>query len=133
MTQTPLPQQHNPGTIAAPLGAYSNGVSTPGSGRWLHVAGQVGVRPDGTVPAGFADQAELAWSNLVAILADAGMAASDLVKVTHFLVRADDLKDYNAVRSRHLGAARPASTLLIVQALARPQWLIEVEAVAWRA
>ena len=53
MTQTPLPQQHNPGTIAAPLGAYSNGVSTPGSGRWLHVAGQVGVRPDGTVPAGW--------------------------------------------------------------------------------
>ena len=133
MAESRSSQQHNPGTIAAPFGAYSNGVSTPGSGRWLHVAGQVGVRPDGTMPAGFADQAELAWSNLVAILADAGMAASDLVKVTHFLVRADDLKDYNAVRSRHLGTARPASTLLIVQALARPEWLIEVEAVAWRA
>lgn len=125
--------QHSPGAIAAPLGAYSHGVSAPGSGRWLHIAGQVGVRPDGTMPPGFGDQAEAAWSNLVAILSDAGMAASDLVKVTHYLVRATDLADYNAVRSRHLGGARPASTLLIVQALARPEWLIEVEAVAWRA
>jgi enamine deaminase RidA (YjgF/YER057c/UK114 family) len=131
MAEIKSPQQHNPGTIAPPFGAYSNGVSTPGTGRWLHVAGQVGVRPDGTAPTGFADQAELAWGNLVAVLADAGMSAANLVKVTHFLLRADDLKDYNSVRSRHLGTARPASTLLIVQALARPEWLIEVEAVAW--
>jgi enamine deaminase RidA (YjgF/YER057c/UK114 family) len=133
MAQSKIPRHHNPATIAPPFGAYSNGVSAPGSGRWLHVAGQVGVRVDGTVPSSFDEQADSAWSNLVAILSDAGMAASDLVKVTHFLVRPGDLQGYNAVRSRHLGAARPASTLLFVQALARPEWLIEVEAVAWRA
>ena len=126
-------QIHNPTSQAAPLGAYSNGISAPGSGRWLHVAGQIGVQPEGSVPADFAAQAEAAWHNLVGVLADAGMTASDLVKVTHYLVRADDLKDYNAVRSRYLGAARPASTLVIVQALARAEWLVEVEAVAWRA
>jgi len=60
------------------------------------------------------------------------MSAADLVKVNHYLTRADALQDYNAVRSRHLGSARPASTLVIVQALARPGWRIEVEAVAWR-
>ena len=123
---------HNPAGSAAPLGAYSNGISAPGSGRWLHVAGQVGVRPDGSVPEGFSDQAEAAWQNLMRVLADAGMSAADLIKVNHYLTRADDLQDYNAVRSRHLGSARPASTLVIVQALARPGWRIEVEAVAWR-
>lgn len=123
---------HNPGTIAAPLGSYSNGISAPGGGRWLHIAGQIGVRPDGSLAPDFAGQAEVAWSNLVAILADADMTVHHLVKVNHFLVRASDLPDYNPIRSRFLGEARPASTLLIVAALARPQWWFEVDAVAWR-
>jgi len=42
------------------------------------------------------------------------------------------LKELNAVRAPFLGDARPASTLLVVQALARPEWLFEVEAVAYR-
>jgi 2-iminobutanoate/2-iminopropanoate deaminase len=125
--------QHNPGTIAAPAGAYSNGVSAPGGGRWLHIAGQIGVRPDGTTAGTFAEQAEVAWQNLLAILADAGMSAADLVKTTHYLLRGDDLKEYSQVRSKYLGSARPASTLVIVHTLARPEWLVEVEAVAWHA
>jgi enamine deaminase RidA (YjgF/YER057c/UK114 family) len=125
-------KSHNPAASAAPLGAYSNGISAPGAGRWLHIAGQVGVLPDGSFPADFAGQAEAAWQNLVRVLGDAGMTTADLVKDTHYLVRADDLKEYNAVRSRHLGSARPASTLVIVQALARPEWHVEVEGVAWR-
>jgi enamine deaminase RidA (YjgF/YER057c/UK114 family) len=123
---------HNPRTAAAPLGAYSNGISAPASGRWLYVAGQVGVEPDGCLASGFGAQADAAWRNLVAVLADGGMAVADLVKVTHYLLSRDDLADYNAVRSRHLGAARPASTLVVVASLARPEWRIEVEAVAWR-
>jgi len=124
---------HNPTTQAAPLGAYSNGVSAPGSGRWLHVAGQVGVRADGSVAPDVAGQADAAWQNLLGVLADAGMGVGDLVKVTNYLLSAGDLADYGAVRSRHLGTARPASTLVIVQALARPEWRVEVEAVAWHA
>ena len=126
-------QRHNPSSMAAPLGAYSNGVSAPGGGRWLHIAGQIGVRPDGSLAPTFAEQADVAWTNLEAVLADAGMSVGNLVKVTHFLVRPDDLKDYNPVRSRHLGEARPASTLIIAQALAKPEWLFEVEGVAWSA
>ena len=121
---------HNP---HAPLGAYSNGISTPAGGRWLHIAGQVGLGPDGTLADGFEAQADAAWRNLVAVLADAGMTVADLVKVTHYLVRGEDLPAYNPVRLRHLGSARPASTLIVVAGLARPEWRIEVEAVAWRA
>lgn len=125
-------QQHNPSTTAAPLGAYSHAVSAPGGGRWLHIAGQIGLRADGSLVSGFAAQADAAWGNLVAILADAGMSVHDLVKVTHYLVHSTDLADYNPVRSKHLGDARPASTLIVVHALARPEWLFEVDAVAWR-
>jgi 2-iminobutanoate/2-iminopropanoate deaminase len=124
---------HNPATSAAPLGAYSNGISAPVGGRWLFVAGQVGVNRDGSVPGGFAEQAEAAWRNLLAVLADAGMGVDDLVKVTHYVLNRDDLPAYNAVRSRHLGEARPASTLVVVASLARPEWRVEVEAVAWHA
>jgi enamine deaminase RidA (YjgF/YER057c/UK114 family) len=124
---------HNPATAAAPLGAYSNGISAPASARWLHVAGQVGVRPDGTLAGDFEAQADAAWANLRAVLADAGMGPADLVKITHYLLSRDDLPAYNAVRTRHLGAARPASTLVVVASLARPEWRIEVEAIACKA
>lgn len=124
-------KKHNPATIAPPAGAYSMGVSAPGGGRWLHIAGQVGIDRDGRTPEGCGAQAEIAWSNLLAILADAGMGVEHLVKVNHYLVDSADVAAYGAVRSRFLGEARPASTLVIVQALVKPEWRIEVEAVAW--
>jgi 2-iminobutanoate/2-iminopropanoate deaminase len=124
---------HNPTTIAAPLGAYSHAIEAPGSGRWLHIAGQIGIRANGSLGLTFTEQADIAWSNLVAILADAGMGVNDLVKVTHYLVRGADLPDYNPVRSKYLGTARPASTLIVVHALARSEWQVEIDAVAWHA
>lgn len=129
MTTTKL----NPATIAAPAGAYSHGVIAPASGEWLYISGQVGMLPDGTTVAGFVEQARVAWSNLVAILKAANMSVEDLVKVTTFITDAGDVKDLRSVRAPFLGDARPASTLLIVKALAGPEWLIEVEAVAHRA
>jgi len=123
----------NPTAIAAPVGAYSHGVLAPAAGQWLHVSGQIGVRPDGVLGTGFSEQARLAWGNLMAVLASANMNESHLVKVTTYLTDAADLKDLNPVRTGFLKAARPASTLLIVKALARPEWLFEVEAVAYRA
>ena len=124
--------KHNPTTMAAPAGLYSNGVSAPGAGRWLHIAGQVAIAADGSVPEDFEQQAHVAWRNLVAVLEDAGMTVIDLVKVNHFLVRPGDMAAYAAVRAGYLGEARPASTVLIVQALAKPGGLVEVDAVAWR-
>lgn len=126
-------KKHNPPTIAAPAGAYSNGISAPAGGRWLHIAGQVAIEADGKIPEGFEAQAHVAWRNLLAVLADAGMGVDDLVKVNHFLVDASDMTTYAAVRAGYLGDARPASTLLIVQALARPAWRVEIDAVAWKA
>ncbi len=124
---------HNPATIAPPMGAYSNGISRPGGGTWLHIAGQVGVTADGTLAEGLEAQAHAAWHNVLAILANAGMGVADLVKINHYLVRAPDVAAYGAIRAGYLGDARPASTLVVVAALARAEWLVEVDAVAWHA
>jgi len=121
----------NPANIAAPVGAYSHGVLAPAGGRWLHVSGQIGMRPDGSLADGFASQAEVAWENLLGVLRAANMDASHLVKVTTYLVDGEHLKELNAVRSRFLRSERPASTLVVVKQLARPDWLFEVEAIAF--
>ena len=96
----------------------------------LYISGEVGVRPDGTVPEGIDDQADACWQNICAILADAGMTVSDLVKITTYLVRAEDLAAAGRARARYFGDARPGSATIIVKALVKPEWLIEIEAVA---
>lgn len=120
-----------PAGVAAPLGPYSHGVLVDAPGRWLHVAGQIGVDAEGQTGADFEAQAELAWRNLLAVLHAAGMDVSHLVKVTTFLTSAADVARLGPVRNRFLGTARPASTLVVVQALARAEWCVEVEAVAF--
>ena len=124
---------HNPKSIAAPIGTYSHGMETPPNARWLHVAGQVGVRPDGSVPASIEEQTEVVWQNILAVLADAGMGIGDVVKITSFLTRFENFPKFAQVRAKYLGSHRPASTLLVISSLARPEFLVEVEAIAAKA
>ena len=120
----------NPATIVPPFAKYSQGVEAPAAARWLHISGQVGVLPDGTLAADPEGQIETAWSNVLAVLESAGMTAHDLVKVTVFMTRPEDVAISRKVRERMLKDALPASTLVIVRALANPDWLVEIEAVA---
>ncbi len=122
--------KHNPTTISPAFSAYSLGVEAPAQARWLHISGQVGVEPDGSFAEGPEAQMEAAWRNILAILGAAGMGPHDLVKVTAFLTRAEDTPLYREVRDRMLAGAEPASTLLIITALAHPDWLVEIEATA---
>ncbi len=122
--------KHNPNTIAAAFSSYSLGIEAPAQARWLHVSGQVGVAPDGALAEGPEAQMETAFRNLLAILNSAGMGPHDLVKVTVFLTRPEDVGRYREVRDRMLAGATPASTLLVVAALADPGWLVEIEAIA---
>ncbi len=122
--------KHNPNTIAAAFSSYSLAVEAPAQARWLHVSGQVGVAPDGSLAEGPEAQMETAFRNILAILGSAGMGPHDLVKITVFLTRSEDVGLYRGVRDRMLAGATPASTLLIVSALASPDWLVEIEAIA---
>jgi 2-iminobutanoate/2-iminopropanoate deaminase len=120
----------NPPQIAKPAATYSHGVEIAPNARWLYVAGQVGAKPDGTVDPDVEGQAEQAWRNVVATLEGGGMTIKNLVKVTSFLTRPQDIPAYAKVRDKYLGDMRPATTMVVVQALARPNLLIEVEATA---
>jgi enamine deaminase RidA (YjgF/YER057c/UK114 family) len=120
-----------PQGIAPPLGPYSMAIASDSPGTWLHIAGQIGVDPAGVASDDFETQARQAWSNMVAVLSSAGMDVSHLVKVNTFLTRASDLPLLGPVRSSFLGDARPASTLPVVQALAKPGWLVELEGIAF--
>lgn len=121
----------NPTTISPPLGAYSNGILTQGNGKTLQIAGQVGVDAAGKLGATFAEQAELAWQNVIAILAAAGMGVQHLTKVNTYLTDMEHLKTLGPIRGKYLGDARPASTLIAVSQLVVPAWLIEIDAVAF--
>ncbi len=122
-------KKHNPAGIAA-ASTYTHGIEMPAKARWLYISGQIGTAADGTPAQGIEAQVDRAWQNLKSVLASAGMSVDDLVKVTAFLTREGDVEAYRKTRLKHMGAARPASTLLIVKGLADPRWLVEVEAIA---
>ncbi|MEJ5988405.1 RidA family protein [Ramlibacter sp. PS3R-8] len=126
-------QTINPEDLPQPAGPYSQATLVHGPGEWLHVSGQVGIDAQGATPADFAEQAELAWGNVARALRGAGMDMQHVVKTTTYLVDRQDIPVMRPIRIRHLGASRPASTLVLVQGLVDPSWKIEVEAVAFRA
>jgi len=121
---------HNPGNIAPPSSAYAHGIKIDHSKSWLHVSGQVGTHPDGTLAGGTAEQMEVCWQRIIAIVEDAGMKKENIVKVTAYLTNAEDVALYRGIRDRMLEGHISASTLLIVSGLADPEWTVEIEAIA---
>ena len=116
--------------VATQVGTYSDAVEAPANARWLITSGTPGLGLDGTLPPDVAGQAELAWTHIVIMLQRADMTVHDLVRITQYLLHASHIPDYVKVRSRFLGTARPASTLLVVPQSIRPEFLLEVEAFA---
>jgi len=125
-------QSVNPASIPQPNGTYSHGVLVHRPENMLFISGQVAIDRAGVIPDSLEEQAELVWSNVHAILKDAGMSMSNVVKIMSFITRAEDFTAFAKIRARHLGDHRPASTLLVVSALAHPKFLVEVEAIAVR-
>ena len=124
---------YNPKGVAPPFGKYSHAGEVEAGARWLHASGQVGVMADGTMAEGIAAQCEWAWKNLQGILQGAGMEMSDVVKTTTYLVDAGHVAAFREARDRAIGDYRPASTLIVVKALASSEWLVEIELVAAKA
>ena len=121
----------NPDTIHKP-GGYTHIAETSG-GRLLFIAGQVALDNDGKL-VGKGDvrtQAAQVFENLKSALEAAGAGFDSLVKITTFLVDMTQTDAVREVRAQYLAAdARPASTLVGVTALAAPDFLIEIEAIA---
>lgn len=122
-----------PAAIAPTAAHYAHGVVSPAGAELLHTAGVVPISPDGTVPDGIAEQAATVWRNIDAIIGEAGMQRSDIVSVTTYVVPGQDLAAVMAARSDYLGDHLAASTLVVVAALVRPEWKVEIAVVAARA
>ena len=78
--------------VARQIGSYSDGVEVPSGKRWLVTSGTPGLALDGTLPADITGQAELAWTHIRTMLEQAQMTVDDIVKVTQYLLNADDIK-----------------------------------------
>ena len=118
--------------VARQIAAYSDAVEVQPNLRWLLTSGTPGLSKAGHLPEDISGQAELAWQHIVEMLKQANMQIADAIKVTQYLRRAEDITAYGKVRTRFLGELRPASMLLIVPQLVRPEFLVEIEVIAAR-
>ena len=113
--------------LMPPISHYCDAV------RWgdlLFVSGVAPVDAKGKVVSGdAAAQTRQIFLNMKAILDAAGAGFGDVLKVTVYLTDVEDRKKINPVRQEFFGDARPASTLIGVQALAIPGMKVEIEAV----
>lgn len=119
--------------VANQIGRYSDAVEVQPNLRWLFTSGTPGLALDGSLPTDITGQSEVSWEHILKMLQQADMAIADVVKVTQYLTRAEDIAAYAAVRTRFVGDARPASMLLVVPQLVRPEFLVEVEIIAAKA
>jgi len=122
----------DPRDVHAPVGPYSHTAVVSAGTELIFIAGQVGMRPDGSVPGAFAEQAEVTFQNVRACLAAHGLGVEAVVRLGVFVLPGQDFAVLRAVRERHFGTHRPASTTVYVPQLASPAFLLEVEAIAAR-
>lgn len=113
---------------------FSHAVESEGS-RLLHLAGQVAWDANGDLvgPGDLAAQARQCFSNLTEVLASRGATAANVVRLRTYVVEyTPDKLDVigPAIGAFYQGATPAANTLIGVQALAMPDFLIEVEATA---
>lgn len=123
-------QPLSPTSIHPPFSAYSNGVEVPAGQRLVFCSGQLGISKDGMVPSDAAGQAALCFNNIAAILAEAGLGLQHVVRLNAYVTAREHLRPYMDVRNARFAAPLPASTLMVVAGFARPEFVVEVEAIA---
>ena len=127
-----MAQELNPAGIARPAANYAHAMLSVAPTRWVHTSGIVPTRPDGSVPEALADQADVIWTTIAALLQEGQLELGDVVSMTTYVVQGNDLGVVMEARDRALAGHRAASTLVVVPALARPEWRLEISAVACR-
>ncbi len=121
----------NPPTLSKPTG-YTHIVEVNGPGKTIYISGQIALDKDGKV-VGAGDmkaQAEQVFKNLQAALDAAGAKFSDVVKMNTYITDMAQAPAVREVRARYFGDTAPASTLVQVVHLARPEFMLEIEVIA---
>jgi 2-iminobutanoate/2-iminopropanoate deaminase len=120
----------SPQSIHPPFALYSHGIEVPAGSRLVFCSGQVGISADKAVPAGCAGQAAICFANIQAILREAGMGLENIVRINAYVTGREHLQPYMQVRNSLFPEPYPASTLMIVSGFARPDFVVEIEAIA---
>jgi len=124
-------KRSNPPTLSKPTG-YTHVVEVTGPVKTIYISGQIAFDKDGAI-VGAGDmkaQAEQVFRNLQAALAAAGAKFSDVVKMNTYITDMDKAPAVREVRARYFGETTPASTLVQVVHLARPELMLEIEVIA---
>jgi enamine deaminase RidA (YjgF/YER057c/UK114 family) len=103
------------------------------AGGVVYLRGQIGQDLDTRASVGIGDveaQAEKAMANIAMLLKESGSRLEDVVKVTIYLVDIRYRETVYRVVGRWLKGVHPVSTGIVVDALARPEWLVEIDATA---
>jgi enamine deaminase RidA (YjgF/YER057c/UK114 family) len=119
-----------PKRIRAPFARYSHAVEIPAAARLLICSGQLGISVDDKIPDSAEAQAVLCFEAIGACLAEAGMSFADVVRINAYVTDRAHMSPYMAVRDRYVAQPPPASTLMIVSGFTRPEFKVEVEAIA---
>src|SRR5438270_555848 len=126
----PAIKRTNPPTLSKPTG-YTHVVEATG-GKTVYISGQIAFDKEGKV-VGEGDmkaQAEQVFKNLQAALSAAGATFKDVVKMNTYTTDMTQVQAIRDVRARYFGETTPASTLVQVVHLARPEFLLEIEVIA---
>src|SRR6218665_131802 len=120
----------DPADIHPPFAPYSPGVVVPPGQRLVFCSGQLGIAANKSIPPDCAGQTKLCFDNIAAILREAGLGLGDIIRINAYVTGREHLADYMAVRNALFVAPYPASTLMIVSGFARPDFVVEIEAIA---
>ena len=127
-----LMRRLTPPTIHPPFANYAHGVEVTAGSRLVFCSGQLGIGTDAKVPADAEAQAALCFEAIAAVLGEAGMTLADIVRINAYVTTREHMKGYMAARDRFVATPGPASTLVIVSGFTRPEFVVEIEAVAAR-
>ena len=121
-----------PKSIHPPFANYAHGVEVPAGGRIIRTSGQLGITANGETPAEAYEQAVICFANIRAVLAEKDMSAANVVHLTAYVTAREHMGGYMKARDEFTSVCEepPASTLLIVSGFTRPEFLVEVEAMA---
>lgn len=121
-----------PACIHPPFAGYSHGLLSGPVAGVLAISGQLGIEPDGAVPEGAEAQARVCFASLTAILAEAGLTSAAVLRLNAYVTDRAHMAGYMAARDAWVAtlSPKPASTLMIVGGFTRPEFLVEVEALA---
>ncbi len=121
----------NPSTLSTPTG-YTHVVEVTGASRTIYISGQIALDKGGNLVGGsdMKAQAEQVFKNLEAALAAADATFNDVVKMNTYVVDMAQVQAIRDVRAKYFTGQPPASTLVQVVRLARPDLLLEIEVIA---